>query len=77
MCISICIIYAAQVGRAKTLSCRRYGAEKETLAYLRMPGIGKNKDTDLGLCQDPDQVIKKASLSSVVALGKGNGLQSV
>ncbi len=37
-----------------------------------MPDVGKDKDADLGFCQDgmdPDQ-IKEASLSSIVAFSK-------
>ncbi len=40
---------------------------------MRMPGVGKGKDADLGFCQDGSK-IKKARLSGIVALGEGNGL---
>ncbi len=36
-----------------------------------MPGVGKDKDTNFGLCQvDPEQ-IKEARLSGIVALSEG------
>ncbi len=41
---------------------------------MRMPGVGKGKDADLGFSRiDPEQ-IKEARLSGIVALGKGAGL---
>ncbi len=43
---------------------------------MRMPGVGKGKDADLGFCQEDPEQIKEAGLSGIVALGKGVGLLS-
>ncbi len=40
-----------------------------------MPGVGKDKDTDLGFSRMDSEQIKGARLSSIVALGKRAGLQ--
>ncbi len=42
-----------------------------------MPGVGKEKYVDLGLCRmDPDQ-IKEVRLSSFVAFGMGTELLNI
>ncbi len=40
--------------RVKNPSCRRCGVEKEMLKHIlcEWPGVGKDKDADLGLGQD-------------------------
>ncbi len=62
-----------KVRRAKTASCSRCGAEKETLAHklFENSALEKIRIQTLGFVRmDPDQV-KEAWLSSIVALGKG------
>ncbi len=62
--------------RAKNPSCKRCGAEKETLEHILCECLvlEKIRMQTLGLARmDPDQ-IKEARLSSIVALGKGAGL---
>ncbi len=62
--------------RAKTPSCRRCGAEKETSVNIlcECPVLEKVRMQALGFARmDPDQ-IKEARLSGIVALGKGAGL---
>ncbi len=64
--------------RAKTTSRRRYGAEKVTSAHIRYEWPALEKVRIQTLCfagVDTDQV-KEARLSSIVALGKGAGLQN-
>ncbi len=39
-----------------------------------MSGVGKDKDVDLGLCQDGSGSIKEARLNGIVAIGKEAGL---
>ncbi len=41
---------------------------------MRMPDVGKDKDTDLRLCQDGFGTIKKARPSEIVGLGWGAGI---
>ncbi len=64
-------LYAAKDGESKEslmqeMWCREVGTHS-----MWMPGIKKDKDTNLGLCQDG---IKKERLSGIVAFGKGDGL---
>ncbi len=61
--------------RAKTPSCRRYGAEKETSVHIlcECPALEKIRKQNLGLVRmDPEQM-KEARLSDIVAVGKGAG----
>ncbi len=41
---------------------------------MRMPGVGKGKEADLGFCQDGSRTNKRGELSGIVALGKRPGL---
>ncbi len=62
--------------RARTPSCRRCGAEKETSIYIqrKCPVLKKVRMQSLGPARmDPEQ-IKKVKLSEIVALGKGAGI---
>ncbi len=62
--------------RAKTASCRRCGAEKETSVHIlcECPVMEKVRMQTLGFARiDPEQ-IKEERLSGIVALGKGAGL---
>ncbi len=62
--------------RAKTPSCRRCGAEKETAVHIlcECPVSEKVRMQTLGFARmDPEQ-IKEARLSGIVAFGKGTGL---
>ncbi len=62
--------------RAKTLSCRRCGAEKETSVHIlcECPVLEKVRMQTLNFARmDPEQ-IKEARLNGIVALGKGAGL---
>ncbi len=62
--------------RAKTSSCRRCGAEKETSEHIlcECPVLEKVRMQTLGFARmDPEQ-IKETRLSGIVALGKGAGL---
>ncbi len=43
---------------------------------MRIPGVGKGKDADLGFCQDGSRANKRGELSGIVALDKGAGLLS-
>ncbi len=62
--------------RAKTLSCRRCGAEKETSVHIlcECPVLGIGKDADLGFCQDRSTINKRGEAEYIVALRKGAGL---
>ncbi len=58
--------------RAKTSSCRRCGAEKETSVHIlcECPVLEKVRMQTLGCTRmDPEQ-IKEARLSGIMALGK-------
>ncbi len=62
--------------RAKTPSCRRCGAEKETSVHIvcECPVLEKVRMQTLGCTRvDPEQ-IKEARLSGIMALGKRVGL---
>ncbi len=62
--------------RAKTPSCVRYGAEKETSVHIlcECSVLEKIRMQILGFARmDPEQ-IKGARLSGIVALSKGAGL---
>ncbi len=41
---------------------------------MRMPGVGKGRDVDLGLYQDGSGTNKRGEASGIVALGKRAGL---
>ncbi len=41
---------------------------------MRMPSVGKDKDADLGFCQDGSRTNKRVEAEGIVALGKGTGL---
>ncbi len=59
--------------RAKSPSCRRFGAEKETLVNILRECLvlGKVRTQTLGVARmDPEQ-IKEARLSGIVAVSKG------
>ncbi len=62
--------------RAKTPSCRKCGAEKETSVYIlsEYPVLGKVKMQTLGFARMDLERIKETRLSGIVALGKGVGL---
>ncbi len=65
-----------KIRRAKNPSCRRCGAEKETLEHIlcECMVLKKIKMRTLGFARmDPDR-IKEARLSCIVAFGKGTGL---
>ncbi len=63
--------------RAKTPSCRRCGAEKETLVHIlcECPVLEKVRMQTLGFARMYPEQIKEVKLSGIVALGKG-GLDS-
>ncbi len=61
--------------KAKTPTCRKYGAEKETLVHIlsECPAWQKIRMRTFGSARmDPDQI--GGRLSSIVVLGKGAGL---
>ncbi len=62
--------------RAKTPSCRRCGAEKETSVHIlcECPMLEKVGMQTLGFARMDREQIKEARLSGIVALGKGAGL---
>ncbi len=69
-------IHAAQNEEAKTPSCRRCGAEKETSVHILCECLvlEKVRMQILGFTRmDPEQ-IKEARLSGIIALGKRVGL---
>ncbi len=63
--------------RAKTPSCRRYGAEKETLVHIlcECPVLEKVRVQTFGFARMDSEQIKETRLSGIVALGK-EGLDS-
>ncbi len=63
-----------EMSRAKTLSCRRCGAEKETSVHILCEWLAleKIRMQTLGFARmDPDQIQER--LSNIVALSKGAG----
>ncbi len=67
-------VYAAQDEESKDSLMQEMRCRKGNVGThsTRMPSVGKDKDADLGLCQDLEQ-IKKASLSGIMDLSKGAG----
>ncbi len=62
--------------RVKTPSCRRCGAEKETLVHIlcERPVLEKVRMQTLGFARMDLEQIKEARLSGIIALFKGAGL---
>ncbi len=62
--------------RAKTPSCRRYGADKETSVHIlcKYTVLEKVRMQILDFAMMDLEQIKEARLSGIVAFGKGTGL---
>ncbi len=62
--------------RVKTPSCRRYGAEKETMVPIlyECPALKKLRMQTLDFARMDLEQIKEARLSGIVTFGKGAGL---
>ncbi len=65
-----------EMRRAKTPSCGRCGAEKETSAHIvcECPVLETVRMQTLGFARMDLEQVKEARLSGIVALGKGAGL---
>ncbi len=69
-------VHAAQNEESKDPFMQEMRSRKGNIGThsMRMPGGGKSKNADLGLCQDRSGTNKRGEAEGIVALGKKAGL---